>query len=66
MQLASVGAMLPAGEAKRQLEGSQSLASSIVEEVRRLMRDLRPSLLDNLGRSPPSARLPIRSSTHRA
>ncbi len=51
LRLGSLEASLPAGakEAKRQVLELQLSTSSIVEEVRRLMRDLRPSLLDDLG-----------------
>ena len=51
LRLGSLEATLPAGakEAKRQVMELQVFTSSIVEEVRRLMRDLRPSLLDDLG-----------------
>ena len=51
LRLGSLEATLPAGaeEAKRQVMELQGYTSSIVEEVRRLMRDLRPSLLDDLG-----------------
>ena len=54
LQLAGLEAMLPAGteEAKRHLAELQTLTASIVEEVRRLMQDLRPSLLDDLGLIP--------------
>ena len=51
LRLGSLEATLPAGaeEAKRQVMELQAFTSSIVEEVRRLMQDLRPSLLDDLG-----------------
>ncbi len=51
LRLGSLEATLPAGakQAKRQVLELQILTSSIVEEVRRLMRNLRPSLLDDLG-----------------
>jgi signal transduction histidine kinase len=51
LRLGSLEATLPADaeDAKRQVIELQGFASSIVEEVRRLMRDLRPSLLDDLG-----------------
>jgi PAS domain S-box-containing protein len=54
LQLAGVEAMLPggAGQAKRHLVELQSLTASIVEEVRRLMQNLRPSLLDDQGLIP--------------
>jgi PAS domain S-box-containing protein len=51
LRLGSLEATLPAGaeEARRQVMELEVFTSSIVEEVRRLMRDLRPSLLDDLG-----------------
>jgi PAS domain S-box-containing protein len=54
LRLAGVEAMLPGGaeRVKRDLAELQTLTASIVEEVRRLMQDLRPSLLDDQGLIP--------------
>ncbi len=54
MRLASLEAILPTAtdDAKRQLAELQTFTSSMVDEARRLMQNLRPSLLDDLGLVP--------------
>jgi signal transduction histidine kinase len=49
MGLASIENMLPAGAARHRLADLRELTSSTLAEVRRIMLDLRPSLLDDLG-----------------
>lgn len=49
MGLASVEDKLPSGEARQRLADLRELTSSTLAEVRRIMLDLRPSLLDDLG-----------------
>jgi PAS domain S-box-containing protein len=54
MQLGAVETALPSGasELREQLAGIRSLTSQTVGEVRRLMLDLRPAVLDDLGLVP--------------
>jgi len=43
---------LPAGEVRSQLEAIRTQTSAVIENVRRLMLDLRPAVLDELGLVP--------------
>jgi PAS domain S-box-containing protein len=54
LQLCSLERLLPDGtdEAKRLVKDLEVLAGSIVAEMRRMMKDLRPSLLDDMGLVP--------------
>ena len=54
MQLGSLQHAIPPGAegAKQQVMELQASTSAIVDEVRRLMRDLRPALLDDMGLVP--------------
>ena len=54
MRLGNLEELLPPGamQAKQHVAEIETLASSIVEEIRRLMKDLRPALLDELGLIP--------------
>ena len=54
LQLGGLAEMLPpdADQAKRRLAELEALTASIVQEIRRLMMDLRPTLLDDLGLIP--------------
>jgi signal transduction histidine kinase len=54
LHLESLAEMLPPGadQAKRRLGELEAFTASIVQEMRRLMMDLRPTLLDDLGLIP--------------
>jgi signal transduction histidine kinase len=54
LQLGNLEELLPSGadQAKRRLAELEAFTSNIVQELRRLMMDLRPTLLDDMGLVP--------------